>query len=152
MYRLVPVIALLAALALPFAGRARAYETWCFDDPVIAVGGRLLDIQVQMPVDNLLTMRSTRLTVVIPSNVSGAVLVDDVSAFPMQTVVSPTGPTWNGAGALPITITAAVAAAAVYPIRLAATPLAALGSPLAGPATAMGTANTPLSMPFALER
>src|SRR5215207_9661919 len=75
MRRLVLALFAVAALAVAAAtpDRADAWEVWCFDDPVISVNGNLVDIQVQMPLDHLLTMRSTNLTIVIPSNTSGAV-------------------------------------------------------------------------------
>jgi hypothetical protein len=152
MRRILPVLVLLVALAPLTARHAQAYESWCFDDPIISVNGRLVDVQVQMPVTSLLAMRSTALTVVIPRNVSGAVVVDDVSAFPMKTMIAATGPTWNGTGDLPITVVANVTAATDYSIRLQATPLLNLSMPLAGSTTAYGTANTALQMPMSLGR
>jgi hypothetical protein len=159
--------ALLAALVLLClasltAGRAQAYESWCFDDPIVAVNGRLVDIRVQMPVRNLLSMRSTTLTVIIPKNTTGAVVVDDISAFPMKTTVSATGPAWDGRGALPITVVTNVSAATSYPIKVTALPVASLDSVrgllnpgntlLAGSTSATGTANTPLKMSMFLGR
>ncbi len=144
---LVPALLLLA---LQPDRRALAYETWCADDPVIAVNGRLVDIQVQMPLQNVLAMRTTALTVVIPGNVAGSVVVDDVSAFPMQTQVVATAPAWNGRDPLPITVIADVTATTSYPIRLVITPLTDTGAPLAPPTVATGTANTRLVVPFAL--
>ena len=148
--RAAPVSLFLIAIAPLLAERARAYETWCFDDPLISVGGRLVDIQVQIPVGNLATMRATTLTVVIPRNVSGGVLVDDISAFPMTTTISRTGPSWNGLGGLPITVVVDVLAGETYPIRAVATPLLALGTPLADATVAYGYANTTLTMPVLL--
>ena len=142
----------LLVITSVFPHRAGAIETWCADDPLVSVGGRLLDIQVQMPVANVATMRSTTLTVIIPRNVSGAVLVDDVSAFQMRTIISPTGPAWNGTGGLPVTIRVDVESPAEFPLRVVATPLLAPGAPLAGPTTAYGKANTPLLLKMALGR
>lgn len=144
--RLLPALASVVLLLPLFAGRARAVDAWCADDPVVSVNGQLLDIQLQMPLANLLTMRSTTLTVIIPSNVTGAVVLDDVSAFPMHTSVSPTGPAWSGAGAVPITIQAWVVATTSYPERVVATPVLNLTTPLAPPATASGTANSLLTL------
>ncbi len=146
---LLPLAFLFAAVALIPAFRARpahADALWCFDDPVISVGGRLVDVQVQMPIANLLTMRSTTLTVVIPKNVSGAVVLNDVSAFPMRTIVSATGPAWNGSGSIPITVTANVSAWTNYPIKLTVRPVLNLSNLLSvlSASTASGTANTPL--------
>lgn len=141
-----------AAIAPLDAGTASAGETWCADDPIISVGGRLVDIQVQMPLANLLSMRSTELTVVIPNNVPGFVVLDDISAFPMRTTISRAGPSWSGSGPVPITVKVEVAAASNYPTRVVATPLLILSTPLAGPTTAQGVANTPLLMPMTLGR
>jgi hypothetical protein len=132
------------------AAPTTAYDVWSADDPVVLIGGRLLDIQVQVPAAELLTMRSTTLTVRIPRNVSGGVVVDDVSAFPMHTIIEPTAPTWNGRGGLPITLVAEVTADTNFPIRLVATPLLALDTPLAGPTIAEGIANVPLRLPLTL--
>lgn len=134
---------LLAAVLMVLAGGASAYELWCADDPVVAVEGRLLDIQVQMPVDHLLEMRSTTLTVVIPRNTTGAVVVDDVSAFPMRTSIAPTGPPWAGTGGVPVTLVVEVEAATSYPIRLVATSLTTS-------VMVEGTANVPLRLPLVL--
>lgn len=160
--RILPVLALVLALSSVAAlrgGRAQAWESWCFDDPVIAVDGQLIDLRVQLPLAQLLAMRSTTLTVVIPSNVRGAVVLDDVSAFPMKTVVSPTGPAWNGKGTLPLTVTTSVSATAGFPIKVVATPLLGIGapllgllSPLTGTTSATGQANSPLTMPMWLAR
>lgn len=133
-------------------GNVRAWEVWCADDPVVSINGNLLDIQVQMPVNHLLTMRQTTLTIVIPENASGAVIVDDVSAFPMTTRIAKTAPAWSGSGPIPITIVVEVAASSDYPVRVVATPLANLTTPLAPPSTLYGTANTPLVMPMSLGR
>jgi hypothetical protein len=149
---LVMVVGIVVRIAPSAAAPARAGETWCFDDPLIAVGGSLVDIQVQLPLDQLVTMRTTTLTITIPQNVAGAVLVDDVSAFPMHTTVVAIGPLWTGSGALPITITATVVSASSFPMRVVATPLLAPGVPLAPPTTATGVSNTPLTMPMALGR
>jgi hypothetical protein len=158
-------LAPLLALALFTVGTTRqaapadAFETWCFDDPIIIVDGQLIDIRVNLPLANLLTMRSTTLTVVIPSNVKGAVVLDDVSAFPMKTVVSATGPKWSGKGNLPITVKAHVTSTKAFPIQVVATPLIGLNapllgllSPLTGTTKATGTANTTLVMPMSLKR
>jgi len=139
------------AVMLPLnAGTAAAGETWCADDPIISVGGRLVDIQVQVPLANLLTMRSTNLTVVVPRNVNAFVVLDDISAFPMNTTISRTGPSWSGSGPLPITVNVQVSASTNYPIRVSATPVLVLSTLLAGPTTAEGVANTPLSMRMSL--
>ncbi|HEV2106814.1 MAG TPA: hypothetical protein VGR16_00975 [Thermomicrobiales bacterium] len=135
---------LLAAAALLLSGGATAYEVWAADDPVVSVEGRLVDIQVQMPLDHLLQMRATTLTVIIPQNATGTVVVDDVSAFPMVTTIVARGPKWDGVGGLPVTVVVEVTAATNYPIRLAATSLTAS-------AVAEGTANVPLRLPLVLE-
>lgn len=160
------LVALTAALALApmaVAAPAHAGETWCADDPVVSVEGRLLDIRVEMPATRLLTTRSTTLTVIIPQNTSGRVVVDDVSAFPMKTTVVAAGPRWNGHGPLPVFIIVHVQSAVNYPVRVTATPLLhprgpLMGSPLrstagplASPATASGQSNVVLRMPMSLE-
>jgi hypothetical protein len=145
---------LLVVLLLGFRApeEVRAWEVWCADDPVVSVNGNLLDIQVQMPVNHVLTMRQTTLTIVIPENTSGTVVVDDVSAFPMTTRIAKTAPAWSGSGPIPITIVVEVSASSDYPVRIVATPLANLTTPLAAPSTLYGTANTPLVMPMSLGR
>ncbi len=144
-------LAFLVAAALPVARPARA-DDWCWDDPVVSVGGRLIDIQVQMPSSKLLTMRSTTLTVIVPSNVSAAVVVDDVSAFPMRTTISRTGRAWNGVGPLPITVVTNVQSSGSYPIQVVARPVLNLAAPLSllGTTSASGTSNVTLTMPMTL--
>lgn len=150
MRRVLLALVFLLAVAPLFAGRAAAYDFWCADDPIVSVDGRLVDIQVQMPVAHLATMRSTMLTVVIPRNTFGAVLVDDVSAFPMQTTISPTAPAWDGTGALPITIVVEVTALTRYEIRVTATQLLNFTTPLGSPTIASGTTDVPVRMKMSL--
>jgi hypothetical protein len=155
-------LALLLVL-VPGLGRpAAAYESWCFDDPIISIGGRLVDVQVQMPIQNLLTMRSTTLTIIIPSNVSGYVVVPNLSAFPMTIKISRTGPAWNGRGGLPVTMLTNVTASSDYPVRLTATPVVSLDSVggllnlnntlLAGTTIATGKANSTVKLSMTLGR
>ncbi len=129
---------------------AVAYDVWSADDPVVLIGSHLLDIQVQLPTAELLTMRSTTLTVRIPSNVSGTVVVENTSAFPMQVIIVPTGAAWDGRSPLPITLVVDVTADKRFPIRLVATPLLALGVPAAAATRVEGTANVPLRLPLPL--
>ena len=148
--RIIAAALMLLALATSLMpGRATGYEIWCADDPIVSVGGRLLDIQVQMPLDKLLTMRSTRLTVSIPQNISGFVVIDDISAFPMHTTVVASDPPWAGAGPLPVRVVVDVTAAQNYPVRVTAKPVQ-LSTLLAGPTTVTGTANTRIELRFAL--
>jgi hypothetical protein len=129
---------------------ATAYDTWCVDDPIVVVDGRLLHILVQMPLAELLAMRSTRLTVVIPQNVTGSVLLPDISAFPMETLVAARGPHWTGTGPLPVTIVVEVKATKSYPIRVVAKPLTSLRRLLGPPVLATGTTNQRLELPLTL--
>jgi hypothetical protein len=141
---------LLTGTAFLAAHRAHAFEGWCFDDPIIAVNGNLVDVRVELPLLKLLAMRSTSLTVVIPQNVSGSVVLDDVSVFPMKTTISPTGPAWNGTGSIPVTIRTMVNASGSFSIQTVATPLLNLTTPLAAPTGASGTTNATLSLPLTL--
>ena len=61
MVRLLFVSIAIAILVLISPKHANAYDTWCADDPVVWIGGHLLDVQVQVPVRYLITMRSTTL-------------------------------------------------------------------------------------------
>jgi hypothetical protein len=147
-YGLLVAVVILALLLL--ARPVSAVDGWCADDPVLVVHDITLDLQVQMPTTDVLTMRTTTTTVVIPRNVSGQVLVDDVSAFPMTTRVTATGPAWSGSGAMPITIQVDVTAATSYPERVVATQPLTLTQILPNQATTTGTANTPLVLSLAL--
>jgi hypothetical protein len=148
--RVIAVALMFLALATSLIpGRAAGFEVWCADDPIVSVGGHLIDIQVQMPVDKLLAMRSTRLTVIIPRNVPGFVLLDDISAFPMQTTVVASDPPWAGTGSLPVRVMVDVTAALNYPVRVAAKPVN-LSTLLSGPTTATGTANIRIELRLAL--
>lgn len=141
---------LLTGAAFLSAPRARAEEFWCFDDPIIAVNGNLVDVRVQLPLLKLLAMRSTNLTIVVPRNVSGSVILNDISAFPMKTTISPTGPAWNGTGSIPVTITTLVSSSGSFSIQTVATPLLNLTTPLAAPKSAAGTTNAALNLPMTL--
>lgn len=142
MLRYLAALILLLTTAIAGVPHTQAAEAWCFDDPVISINGRLLDIQVQMPVGNLFSMRATAVTVIVPRNVSGQVVLDDVSAFPMATTISATGPAWSGAGAIPVTIQTYVTADSSYATRVVATPLLALNLPLLASTTAAGVTNS----------
>jgi hypothetical protein len=155
MLRILLSIAVLCGIVVTPAASAAAYETWCADDPIVSIGGQLVDIQVQMPVAMLATMRSTSLTVTIPRNVSGAVVVDDVSAFPMKTEVEAKAPSWSGSGPLPVTIVVTVESSVSYEIRVVATPVAdssALSTTATGTTSTTGTTNSRLVMSMTLGR
>jgi hypothetical protein len=127
-------------------------DDWCFDDPIVSVQGHLLDIRTSLPVANVITMRNTVVTVVIPSNVHGAVLVNNVSAFPMTTTISASGPAWSGAGGIPVSVQALVTADVSFPVVLIVTPLgSALPlSALGDPATTSGVTNATLNVAMSL--
>jgi hypothetical protein len=144
-------IAFLGISAFALAPHAHA-EEWCFDDPIVSVNGNLMDIRVTMPLGNLLTMRSTTVTVVVPRNVPGAVILPDISAFPMTTRVSPTGPTWLGFGPIPVTVNVLVNAGSRYQTSVVATPVLNLSNLLASPKSGSGTTNTPFSLSMTLGR
>ena len=152
MLRAALVLALVLMLAPSLRGHARAGETWAADDPIVSIDGRLLDIQVQMPASQLSTMRSTTVTVLIPQNLSGQVVVDGVSAFPMQTSIVPRGKPWNGTGPIPLEVIVEVDAASDYPVRVAVTPLLNLTTPSASATTVTGTANSRIVVPVLLGR
>jgi hypothetical protein len=139
------VLGFLPALA----GQAHADDVWCFDDPVISVNGHLVDVKVEMPLANLLTMRATTLTVVIPKNVSGFVVLNDISVFPMKTTVSRTGAAWSGHGEVPITVLATVMATTSYATRVIATADLSVLLPLAS-VTVTGTTNTTMRLSMGL--
>jgi len=141
------VILLAATAAVPVTP-ATASAGWCWDDPVIMVNGQLIGIRVGMLIEYAATMRATTLTIIITRNVSGAIVVHDVSAFPMTTRIDVTARPWNGRGTIPVTIVVDVQARSNYPIRLVATPMLT-GLVASAPAVeATGTANTPLSLVF----
>ncbi len=152
MLRAVLPLALLLMIALRPGGHALAGETWCADDPIVSIDGRLLDIQVQMPTSQLTTMRSTTVTVVIPQNLAGHVVVDDVSAFPMQTQVVPRGKPWDGTGPIPVDVVVEVTASSDYPVRVAVTPLLNVTTPSASATTVTGTANSRIVVPLVVGR
>ena len=143
-------LCLVLGLMPALAGHAGADDIWCFDDPIISVNGHLVDVKVEMPLANLLTMRSTALTVVIPKNVPGFVVLNDISVFPMQTTISRTGAAWSGHGSVPITVLARVTASKTYAARMIATSDLALLLPLAPPVTVNGTSNTTMRLSMGL--
>ena len=150
MVRILPIVMLLVLVSSLSGGPAAAFETWCADDPIVAIGEHFLDIQVQMPVDKVAAMRSTTLSVVIPQNVVGTVVLNGVSAFPMETVITSRGPKWDGTGPVPVTIIVDVTASTDYPIRVVATPLLDPTTPAGGSMTATGTANSRLKVDLLL--
>jgi hypothetical protein len=119
---------------------------WCWDDPIVSVGGHLVDIRTEQPLANLLTMRNTSLTVIIPQNVSGGVVLNDVSLFPMTTTVSATGPKYSGTGPIPFTVKATVTATKSYQVKLTALPVLDLKELLAGSTSTQGQSNTTITM------
>jgi hypothetical protein len=145
------LVAVLVVLALgAHVRRATAVDSWCADDPVVAINGLPLDVQVQLPTADALTLRSTALTIVIPRNVTGQVVVNDVSAFPMTTVIAATAPPWFGRGMLPITIQVEVTAAITVPVQVVATQTPTGPALLPNQVSASGSANTTLVVPMNL--
>ncbi|MHB8577747.1 MAG: hypothetical protein ACYDCQ_20740 [Dehalococcoidia bacterium] len=145
-------VSMAASMALPFAQHANAYEEWCFDDPIVAVNGNLMDVRVNLPLADLLTLRSTALTVTVPSNVSGAVVLNDISVFPMTTTIAHSKAAWSGAGAIPITVVVSVSASKTYNMTLTATPVLNLSNLFAEPVSASGYSNTSFGVRMSLGR
>lgn len=140
------LVATIGAAAPQLSTGAHADFLWCWDDPIVSIQGHLLEIKTGQPLLNLLTMRNTALQIVIPSNVSGSVVLNDISAFPMQTTISPTGAAWSGKGSIPVTIKAVVTAGVSYSVQLTAQPLLDLTHLLAGAKSTQGTTNTTITL------
>jgi len=149
MFRALTALTLLLATTFALTATAphtQAFEAWCFDDPLIAVNGRLMDVQMRMPVAYAQTARSTALTIIVPKNVTGIVVLDDVSAFPMHTTISATAPAWSGTGAIPVVIQAYVSSATTFPTSVVATPLLAPGQIIGPSVSASGTTNSLITL------
>ncbi|HZU76443.1 MAG TPA: hypothetical protein VFA70_06735 [Dehalococcoidia bacterium] len=149
---LAAAVVLFAGAAPQFTSHAHADFLWCWDDPIVSVQGHLLEIRTGQPLGDLLTMRNTNLVVVIPKNTTGSVVLNDISAFPMTTTISATGPAWSGSGAIPVTVKATVAAGVSYPVQVVGQPVASLVplTVLGAAGSASGKTNTTITMAMSL--
>jgi hypothetical protein len=87
--------------------RASAFESWCFDDPVLVVGGQSVHFALGVPEGQRRLIRGSTLTVNVPSNVSVYLAGTNAKNFPIAVSIV-RGTAWNGHGAIPVSATAMV--------------------------------------------
>jgi hypothetical protein len=119
---LAAAVALFVLVSLAPGGqvsRASAFESWCFDDPVLVVGGQSIHFAPGVPEGQRHLIRGSTLTVTVPSNVSAYLAGVNAKNFPL-TVSIVRGNAWDGRGAIPVSATATVYGPSGIPTALKA--------------------------------
>jgi hypothetical protein len=87
--------------------RASAFESWCFDDPVLVVAGQSVHFALGVPEGHRRLIRGSTLTVTVPSNVSVQLSGTNARSFPLAVSIV-RDESWNGHGAVPVSATAVI--------------------------------------------
>jgi hypothetical protein len=124
------------------ASRASAFEAWCFDDPVLVVGGQAIHIDLGVPVGQRALIKGSTLVVTVPTNVATYLAGTTAYNFPITVTIIRNG-SWSGSGSIPVTATGVVYGPAGVP-----TAIKAWGS--SGTLAAMTTATTGTPMTVTL--
>src|SRR5215208_5994244 len=114
------VLSTVAALAPP---RAAADQTWCWDDPVVAVSGRLVSISVGVygePLAVDAAVDAAQITIIVPTGVSAQLVAESNLYFPEQ-VSFEARETWTPGQPIPVTVTVRFEATAALPAALKVT-------------------------------
>jgi hypothetical protein len=90
---------------------------WCWSDPTLVIDGRVVHIDVGVPVDDRQQVTGSTLTVTVPANVTAHLSGVNAENFPITVTLVRGGP-WNGKGDIPVTATAVVSAPAGVPTAL----------------------------------
>src|SRR5262245_49676439 len=94
--------ALLTVMAMSMTGvfstqsTAHADWDWCFDDPLALVQGRVIDVQVGVPLTSIRNINGpVQVSLYVPSNVSANVLLSTGLLYPITTKVVRTSEVWR---------------------------------------------------------
>jgi hypothetical protein len=150
--------ALLMALAVSMTGivamqsTAHADWDWCFDDPLTLVQGRVLDVQVGVPLTSIKNINGpVQVTVYVPSNVSANVVLSAGLLYPITTQVVRTQEVWKAGTSVNVRVDvlAKSKAGTSFPVTMLVTHQSA-GLKVVDIKTVQGTSNQVVSGKFAL--
>lgn len=83
----VPMV-MLAVLAVAFAlpaATVKAWDGWCWDDPIVEINGTEVSIEIRIQEENLSALLpgdSIKVDVFVPKGVSASVVAEDVLRYP----------------------------------------------------------------------
>ena len=85
-------------------GQAQASWDWCWDDPLVLVQGRILDIQSGVPLSHIRDLDGpVDVKVYVPSNVSAAVILNPGIPYRQNVTVVKSGAAWHS-GDIPVRV------------------------------------------------
>jgi hypothetical protein len=96
----------LVGLALVRPDAASAELSWCWDDPIVSINGRVLNIDIGVQGDAATvssTVKSTTTTIYLPRNVSARNLGSTNTYFREKVHFRTTRSTWSG-GPIPVSV------------------------------------------------
>ncbi len=150
--------ALLTAVAISMTGviamqsTAHADWDWCFDDPLTLVQGRVIDVQVGVPLTSVKNINGpVAVTVYVPSNVSANVVLSLGVLYPVSTQVVRTSEVWKAGTPVNVRVDvlAKSKAGTSFPVTMLVTHQNA-GLTVVDIKTVQGTSNQVVSGKFAL--
>ncbi len=162
MLRLLAIaLAAITALATSVTGSS-AYESWCFDDPILEIAGSEMRIVVGVmgtPEQVQRMVKSAEVTVIVPAGVTVTVLERTAEYFKEKVKVRRSPEVWSGGTGVPVLVEVRFHAKQELPARatvtfggaiaeLTGTTSGLLSTSLVGPAPAMpAVVWPPLSVP-----
>jgi hypothetical protein len=114
------LLALVATLGIGLApNSARADEDWCADDPLVAIQGKVVDIEVGIPLAHIKDLTGPAVVnVYVPSNVSANVLLTTGLLYPITVNVIHTKSPWTPGTPVKVNVQTYVPASSAFNVDL----------------------------------
>jgi hypothetical protein len=123
--RLLLAAVLISILATTVVGRARAYESWCFDDPVVDINGHPVTIAVGVsgtPTVIDTTVQRAEVRIVVPKGVRVKTVGKTHMYFAETVRVIQTATPWQPGTAVPVRVEVSFTSKADLPAMMTITP------------------------------
>jgi hypothetical protein len=131
------LLALVVSFLGPGSGDAEASRVWCYSDPIVYVGGKLLDFDVVMPLENVRDVGGTVVTQIsVPKGTTVLVVFVDQTLYRHDVRVRYAGRA--GTSSFPVVIETYVPSAKSFPVKITSVDTSGL---LSLTATTEGTSN-----------
>jgi hypothetical protein len=124
MRRLVLTLALLLAVFPAVARHADAFETWCFDDPVVDINGQRVNIDIGVqgdPAHVSDSVRRAEVVIAVPKEVRTRLVSTTNQYFQEKVRFTTSDARWSPGQPVPVTVTVQFEATTTLPTAMVVT-------------------------------